>query len=110
MVSSTNERQIRERKAQALKDREISKTIVGALMSSRDGRRWVWLRLSEAQLFDADLTLEHAYMAFEKGRKQFALQLLRDVNRFAPNEYIIMTRENTGVDLDTSLAEDNEDE
>lgn len=110
MVSSTNERQIRERKAQALRDRETDKTVVGALMSSRDGRRWIWLRLSEAQLFNADLSLEPHYMAFEKGRKQFALQLLRDVNRFTPNEYIIMTRENTSADLAPAREEEDEDE
>lgn len=111
-TSASNERQIREAKAQISRDRLTDKIITESLMQTVDGRRWVWLRLSEARLFDADQDLDPARMAFEKGTKQFALRLLRDVNRFTPEAYIQMTRENTGRDLtlDTADFEDTSDD
>lgn len=109
MTSASNERQIRARNEQAKRDRLTDEIIVKSLMAHSDGRRWVWLRLSEAQLFTSDETLDPMRMAFDKGRKQFALQLLRDVNRFAPKEYITMTEEATSVALRQEPTKEEDD-
>lgn len=99
-TSASNERQIREANERQRRDRITDRVITEALMSSVDGRRWVWLRLADAQLFVEDADLDPYRMAYTKGTKQFALRLLRDVNRFAPEAYITMTRENTAVALE----------
>lgn len=109
MPSASNERQIRARNRKIAEDRKTDEEVTRALMAHVNGRRWVWLRLSEAQIFVADGNLDAAWMAYMQGRKEFALKLLRDVNRFCPNEYILMTVENTGVSLDPS-PEENEEE
>lgn len=105
MTSASNERQIKARVEQQKRDRLTDETVVRALMASADGRRWVWLRLAEAQLFIEDADLDPYRMAFAKGIKQFALRLLRDVNRFTPREYVTMTEENTGIELRLARAE-----
>ncbi len=110
MTSATNERQIRVRKDQARRDRITDETIVKSLMSHVDGRRWVWLRLSEAQIFVEDGDLDPYRMAYMKGVRQPALRLLRDVNRFAPTSYVTMTEENTGIELRFEQTEEDSDE
>lgn len=110
MTSASNERQIEAAKAQARRDRLTDKIITEALMQTTDGRRWVWLRLAEAQLFVDSGTLDPMQMAFDKGTRVFALRLLRDVNRFAPEAYIQMTRENTGHDLTLKPPEEPSDD
>lgn len=108
MTSASNERQIKERKRRAAEDARVEADIVRVLMQHPDGRRWVWLRLSEAQLFIGDTDLDPYRMAFMKGMKQFALKLLQAVNRHCPQEYVTMTVENTSVSLEPSSPEEEE--
>lgn len=115
MTSATNERAIRARDDRLKKDRAVNKTVIGALMSTIDGRRWIWLRLEEARIFVADEDLDPARMAFGKGTRNAGLRLLADVTTFCPREYVRMTEENTGVNLteettDGGDADTNPDE
>lgn len=93
MTSSTNERQVKARQAQAARDRITDELVTKNLMSSYDGRRWVWLRLEEAAMFHEDLNFEVGYMAFAKGKRVGAQRLLADVQKFSPTEYISMVNE-----------------
>lgn len=109
MPSASNERQIKARNEQQKRDRLTDEIITKSLMSHPDGRRWVWLRLAEAQLFTDSGSLDAMQMAYDKGRKQFALQLLRDVNRFTPREYITMTEEATSIALRQEQTKEEDD-
>ena len=94
-MSANGSRTQKAQRLQAAKDRETDKTVVRALMSSVDGRRWVWLRLSEAMIFVADVELEHAIMAWKAGMRNSGLRLLTSVMAAAPDMYVRMTAENT---------------
>lgn len=107
MPSASNERQIRAREDQSARDRVTEEIVVKSLMAHRDGRRWVWLRLAEAQVFAADLNLDPAWMAYSKGLRNSGLKLLQDVNRFTPNEYILMTNEAQEVESRITKKEPN---
>ncbi len=109
MTSASNERQIRARNDQMRRDRLTDETVTKSLMAHPDGRRWVWLRLSEANLWSEDMEFDSGYMAYRKGQRQAGLRLLADVSRFAPREYITMTEENTTVTL-TPSEQDPSDE
>lgn len=97
--SSTNERQIRAKIKQKQRDRITDEIITKQLMSTPDGRRWVWLRLGEAALFLENEDFDPGRMAYAKGVRNTGLRLLNDVTRFAPHEYIVMTQEATSVKL-----------
>lgn len=99
MTSSTSEKAIRLRNKQISKDRETDKTVIQALMKTVDGRRWVWLRLSNGRMFVEDEGLDPYRMAYDKGLRNEALRLLKSVTSFTPDLYITMTRENTGVEI-----------
>jgi hypothetical protein len=97
--SATNERQIKKRASQQKRDRITDELITKQLMSTIDGRRWVWLRLSEGNVFYGNENLDPQYMAWEKGVRNSALRLLRDVSSFTPQEYITMTEEARSIKL-----------
>jgi hypothetical protein len=100
MASSMGDsRRNKKAKAQAEKDLETNKTVIVALMSTLDGRRWMWLRLSESMLFQADTQLELGVMAWRAGMRNAGLRLLQDVTSFTPDMYVRMTKENTSVAL-----------
>lgn len=105
--SATNERQIKQRDAQRKRDRLTDEIITKQLMSTSDGRRWIWMRLGEAALFIENEDLDPYKMAYAKGVRNTGLRLLNDVTRFTPGEYITMTQEATSVKL---LEEPEEDE
>lgn len=108
MVSATNESRIKAQKAQMRKDQETDKTVVVALMSTPDGRRWVWNKLAEAQIFVEGENLDLGVMAYEKGKRNVGLRLLKSVTTHAPDMYVRMTRENTLVDLNEEPEQDEE--
>lgn len=110
MTNAASEKGIAKRKRQAEADRTVDRTVIVALMSQVDGRRWVWLRLAEAQIFEENENLDPQYMAFATGRRNSGLRLLRAVNRYTPAMYIRMTEENTGVDLSPDPEPESENE
>lgn len=97
MTSSTNEGQIKRRDQQKARDRVTDRIIIEQLMSTDEGRRWVWLRLEEGHIYDNNQDLDPMRMAFAKGERNAALRLLADVNKFCPTEYIIMQNESQKI-------------
>lgn len=108
--SATNERAIKARNQQKRRDRITDEIITKQLMSSPDGRRWVWLRLAEAALYLENEDLDPYRMAYAKGTRNAGLRLLNDVSRFTPHEYIVMTQEATSVKLLEQPEEEETDE
>lgn len=98
-TSASNERQIREVQDRAKKDAEVTASIIRAFMTNSEGRRWIWLQLSFCRVFSTDSGVDFGTMAFEKGLRNYGLKLLADVTRYAPDQYITMTREQSGVEL-----------
>jgi len=99
MTSSTSEKQIKARDERDRRDRETDKDVIESLMSHPSGRRWVWLQLEHAQMFLGDENVDPYRMAFDKGRRNTGLKLLKSVQGYAPREYVTMVEENTRVRL-----------
>ncbi len=86
-----------QKKRRARADLGINRMIITTLMSSVDGRRWVWLKLEAGHVFaqTVDLTpAGHAIMAFREGERAAALALLVDVMALAPQQFVNMLTEN----------------
>lgn len=111
MTSSTNERQIKARKATQKQARIDDELITGELMSNPRGRGWVWRRLTECYIFAEDESLDPYWMAYMKGRRNVGLRLLKDVQGFCPAQYATMVEEATSVSIYTAPQdEENDDE
>lgn len=99
MTSATNETQIKKAKEQARKDRLNEKAVLTLVMSSVAGRRWVWLKLAEAQVFNEEQSLDGMYLAYRNGQRNAGLRLLAAITAHTPEMYLRMTQENSGVQL-----------
>lgn len=110
MTNAANASEIAAARAKAKRDRTTDRMITQFLMSSRDGRRWVWMQLEFAQIFQSLGTLDHAQMCFLEGRRNSGLKLFRDVTGFCPSEYILMTNENTGANIEPQAPEQDDDD
>lgn len=114
MTDATSKPQIARAKDRAKADRRANDHIIRTLMGLADGRRWVWIRLGEANIWSSTIRLGeggYAATAFEEGKRSLGLALLADVTRLCPDFYITMTRENAAVELkDDDNARPNDDE
>lgn len=103
--SATNERQIKLAQKQAKADALVDKLVIGQLMSTEKGRRWVYLQLEFAHIWDGNENLDPGVMAFEKGRRNTGLKLLASVMAHAAPQYVKMLEESSGA----RLSEEEED-
>ncbi len=97
MASAASEKTIKAQRAKAAKDRENDRTII---KTHPDGRRWIWNKLNAAMVFHEGESLDASVMAYHKGVRNGGLQLLASCNRYAPDMYIQMLRENSPVELE----------
>lgn len=77
--------------------------VIRTLMSSPDGRRFVWLDLAECHVFDQLFGVgdgSHAAMSFAEGQRSRGLKLLKAVTSLCPAHYITMTNENSKVKIE----------
>ena len=96
-----------KQESRAKRDRQGDKLTTEKLMADGVGRRWIWQRLAEGQVFALGPVTDPYKMSYHQGQRAAALRLLADVNKFTPNEYVLMVRENTGVDVTPEEEEDD---
>ena len=91
--NAADTRQLRKAiKAARQAEAERSIVVLG-LMSSPAGRNWVHSILVDCGIFHQTFSLNALAMAFNEGKRSVSLQLLADVVRWAPDQYIQMMRE-----------------
>lgn len=85
----------RQAEAKRTRDKRISRTVVTALMSSPDGRRWIWLQLEAAQVF-AQTYVPGSFdqTAFAEGNRRFGNKLLAEIQMYAIADFVRMLQEN----------------
>jgi hypothetical protein len=113
--SVTNERQLKKKADQSRRDKITNELVLKQLMSTKDGRRYVWLWLEFCQLTNVTPNLDPTYMAWEKGHRNVGMRLMYDVTTLTPQEYILMTEEARSIKLtqetpDVRSPDDPDDE
>lgn len=99
-MSEPQEALNKNKRAQQKRDLVTRETVIRALMGQRDGRRYIWLELEEANVFSQTYVLNSFdATAFKEGQRSRGNKLLMDVIRWTPEDYITMTRENASVAL-----------
>lgn len=63
------------------------------VLSTKQGRRFIWRQLSEAGVFQSSFNTNNAVMAFNEGRRNAGLQLLSEVMDTCPERYTEMLTE-----------------
>ena len=108
MASATSERGLKKAQARQKEDRAVTKRVILLLMSTVDGRRWLYNELAAANMFNVDTGLDPFQMAYDKGIRNVGLRWLAGINEFAPAMYIRMMEEATSIKLDFEVTEDDD--
>jgi hypothetical protein len=91
-------------KASRVADRERGEVII-SIASTSAGRRYLWEKLESAHIFTTSWHDSPGRMAFLEGERNTGLQLLNDIIRWCPDEFILMMREhNVRHELGSSSA------
>lgn len=75
-----------------LRDR-MAQDEIRAVMSTRDGRRWIWKKLDWCHVFLPTFRQDPYQSAYSEGARLVGLELLKDVNSLGPEPYLLMQKE-----------------
>lgn len=95
-----------EKKARDRFESENEASIVGWIMSSKRGRKFMWWLLSETQLWHSSFSPDAMQMAFAEGNRNVGLKLLDKIHAACPELEATMRKENKieRVDVDAERA------
>ena len=99
--NATDTKSIKRKNSQKKLDEATNTLIIRTLMGSGDGRRWLWLRLSESYCFSNTIDFSpngYAITSFKEGIRSKGLKLLADITKISPQQYILMVAENTHLE------------
>ena len=101
MADNSQDPKAYARKTDAKKRLQITKKLViTTLMSSAEGRRYIWSQLEDCHIFGQTFVASAgsaALTAFNEGRRSVGLALLADIHRWAAIEYSTMVAEAAGL-------------
>lgn len=104
MTESTVDQPSIDRKRDRSKRDEVTYSLViRTLMSTPDGRRFVWLELSECHVFEPSIQFGpdgDRATCFLEGQRSRGIKLQKAAAFQCPQQYIQMTTENSGVKLE----------
>lgn len=72
---------------------EIERTDAKTVLSTPEGRRWVWALLESAGVWSSSFESDALGMAFTSGRREVGLEVMRRLQRMLPGEYNLMVVE-----------------
>ncbi len=106
MTNAASEKSIREAKKAQKRDQDNEAIVIRQLMSTPQGRRWVWLFLEDTRMFHEAGSLEGNVLAYREGQRNIGLKFFAKVTSHAPAQYLQMTSENSGVKLEQESDSD----
>lgn len=89
-----DEKQVRKRKTKDQLKREQQLVELKAILDTRFGRDLLWRMLERCSVFKTTFSSEPLTMAFNEGKRQIGLWLLKEINEAQPKAYSLMTQEN----------------
>lgn len=104
MSSSTNERSIRNAKDNAKRIVTSNRGVLLNLMSSPQGRTWMWTYLGQTGMYRADESNDHMVLARNAGARNIGLRMTDELVAICPQFYIQMLVENSSA----NFSQDNE--
>jgi hypothetical protein len=80
-------------KSQKTRDLQ-KKAALRVLMSTPDGRMWMWDLLTRCGVYHSSYSSDALAMAFHEGHRNIGLHLTAEINRLSPEMYARMVNEN----------------
>jgi hypothetical protein len=102
MANAGSRKDVEKAERQAKQDETTRKVVIQSLMSTKDGRRYLWLELADGGIFSQSFTTApgaFGIMCFSEGRRSSALRLFSDIQRWAPQQFVKAMIENASVEI-----------
>ena len=97
--NASNTRDIRRAEREARHAEEERHGFILNIMSNQAGRNYICDLLLRCHVFSSSFSSDAFATAFSEGERNIGLQILADVTRFAPDQYIQMMRERNDREL-----------
>lgn len=81
----------RKRKDRRIRERELAD--IKAIMTTQEGRRYMWRMLDKAGIYRSSFT-GNSSTFFNEGQRNIGLIILADINESCPDLYLTMIEEN----------------
>src|SRR5882672_1744496 len=90
---ASDRKEVRKAEKAARQADRARQEVITELMSTTQGRQWLWDLLSSCHVFAQTFTASPLMTAFSEGRRAVGLALLADVMFACPDQYITAARE-----------------
>lgn len=90
---ASNETQVRQRSLAAKRREKADRDILTGLMSSPDGRAWLWSLLAQCHIYQTSFDPDPHVAAFKEGERNIGLWLVQAINRTCPDLMIQAMKE-----------------
>lgn len=107
MTGTTSERGLAKALARQTKDRLAAQRTITLVMSTIDGRRWMYNELADAHMWDVNTGIDPYQIVYDKAQRNVGLRWLEAINRHCPAMYIRMMEEATNIKLDLETTNDD---
>jgi hypothetical protein len=93
MDNAASRKEIRRKEKDARLAEKTRGGVTIDLMSTKNGRGYVWDQLAAAHVFSTSYSPDALQMAFAEGERNSGLRLLNDIIEWCPEQFIQMMRE-----------------
>ena len=90
---ASDEEVVKKRKKSAALKAQQNKAVLVSILSTPEGRNWMWSILSDMAVFHTILPDDALKMSYQLGSRNVGLKLLNEITSTAPQAYIQMLRE-----------------
>ena len=90
---ASDRKSIRRAEKSARQSDRTRQEVITNLMSTTQGREWLWSLLESCHIFAQTFTAEPLATAFAEGRRAVGLAILGDIMFACPDQYITAARE-----------------
>lgn len=91
--NASDTRQIKAATKRSKSDRSMDDGVLLSLMTTPNGRAWMWRLIARCHAFRTPYTGENNATNFQLGEQNIGLELIADLLRACPDQFIFMMRE-----------------
>ena len=91
--NASDTKQIRAAQKRNKNERALDDGVLLNLMQTQNGRAWMWRHLGRCHAFHTPFTAEDSVTNFRCGEQNIGLELIADLLRACPDQFIFMMRE-----------------
>jgi hypothetical protein len=96
--NASDPEQVAKKRRTAGRKNKADQNIVKGVMSSKEGRAWMFGVLDACHIYSTSFTGDALTSAFREGERNIGLKLIGSVTRSAPDEYALMLKESNTND------------